>query len=84
MAYSCPRCGRSVHRAHSAGAQFAAGLVGALFYAAFGGFQCPRCGRIPTAEFPEPERGKMLLGTTWLVLGAVLLAVVVIALMKSR
>lgn len=34
MAYQCPRCGDPVQRAYSDSAQMAAGLVGALFYAA--------------------------------------------------
>ena len=42
MAHQCPRCGEPVERGYSSTAQAAAGLVGALFYAAFGAFECKK------------------------------------------
>lgn len=54
MAYQCPRCGQPVRRGYSSTAQHVGGLVGALFYAAFGSFQCPKCGTLKRSEFlPE-------------------------------
>ena len=78
MAYKCPRCGEPVHRGHSTGAQIAAGLVGALFYAAFGSFQCKKCGKIARSEFPHEDRAKMTTGSVLMAVGAVALFVAVI------
>ena len=83
MAYQCPRCGKPVQRGHSTSAQVAAGLVGALFYAAFGSFMCPTCGKIPQREFPPADRNKMMMHSALMVIGAVVLAVVCIGLIMS-
>ena len=83
MAYKCPRCGGDAQRGYSGSAQMTAGLVGALFYAAFGSFECKKCGKIPRGEFPAEDRAKMTRGTIFLCLGGVVLAVVVIALIAS-
>lgn len=78
MASQCPRCGGKVQRGSSTAATAGAGLVGALFYAAFGSLQCPKCGKIARREFPPEERTKMLLGSMAMVAGAlVILAIVV-------
>jgi hypothetical protein len=53
----------------------AAGLVGALFYAAFGAFQCKKCGKIAKREFPAEDRNKMMLGTFVMVIAAIALLV---------
>jgi hypothetical protein len=69
MPYKCPKCGDSVHRGakHSSTAQMAGGLVGALVYAcftaAFGNFQCKRCGEIPTDSFSGADRQRMTFGS---------------------
>ena len=55
-----------------------AGLVGAMFYAAFGSFHCQECGKIPRSEFSAADRTSMLLGSLALVIGAILLVIVVI------
>ncbi len=73
MSYQCPRCGEPVQRGKSTGAQISGGLVGALFYAAFGSFQCAICGKIARREFPPEVRSKMLLGSAALVIGAIVL-----------
>jgi predicted RNA-binding Zn-ribbon protein involved in translation (DUF1610 family) len=79
MAYKCPRCGSDVQRGTSSSAQVAAGLIGALFYAAFGAFQCKKCGKIEKHEFPAEDRSKMAVGSTVMVIGAIILAVALIA-----
>ena len=81
MAYKCPRCGSDVSRGYSGSAQMTAGLVGALFYAAFGAFQCKNCGKIARAEFPREVQTKMAMGTLLLAVAAVGLAIGVIALL---
>jgi len=78
MAYQCPRCGGKVQRGSSTTATAGAGLVGALFYAAFGSFQCPKCGKISGSEFPPEARTKMLLGSMAMVAGAIILVIFVI------
>ena len=82
MAYKCPRCGEPVQRGYSGGAQMAAGLVGALFYAAFGAFQCKKCGKIAKSEFPADDRNKMALGTSVMVIAAIALLVLCIWLIS--
>ncbi len=59
----------------------AGGLVGALFYAAFGPFKCKQCGPIARSEFPKDIQSKMTLGSLLLVVTAVVLFVLVIALL---
>ena len=83
MAYQCPRCGEDVSRGYSSGAQVAAGLVGALFYAAFGAFECKKCGKIPRSEFPSDVQAKMAVGTLIMVLVAIGIAIGAIALLGS-
>jgi hypothetical protein len=78
MSYKCPKCGEPVSRGYSSSAQATAGLVGALFYAAFGAFECKKCGKIARSEFAEEDRNKMLVGTLGLVAAAIVLAIVVI------
>jgi len=53
----------------------AAGLVGALFYAAFGAMQCKQCGKIPRSEFPSEVQAKLALSTATMIIGAVVLLV---------
>jgi uncharacterized membrane protein len=60
-----------------------AGLVGALFYAAFGAFECTQCGKIPRSEFPPDVQRRMSIGTLLLALAAAGIAVGVLVLMAS-
>lgn len=83
MAYMCPRCGQAVSRAYSGGAQVAAGLVGALFYAAFGAFECRACGKIPRREFAPEARTKMALGTVAFALAALGIGIGALALLAN-
>jgi predicted RNA-binding Zn-ribbon protein involved in translation (DUF1610 family) len=83
MAYKCPRCGEKVQRGHSTGAQAAAGLVGALFYAAFGAFQCEKCGKIPRSEFSPEDQSKMTMGSVMMVVGAIAVLIVVLWLVST-
>jgi hypothetical protein len=73
MAYQCPRCGQPVRRGYSSTAQHVAGLIGALFYAAFGLFQCAKCGTIASNEFPTEVRKKMATGSFIMVTSAIVL-----------
>ncbi len=84
MAYLCPRCGSPVSRAYNSGAQFTAGLIGALFVAAFGSFGCQKCGKIPRAEFADADRRKMLTGSVIMALVALAVAVGVLALLSNN
>ncbi len=81
MAYECPRCGGPVQRGSSTAVGVVGGALGALLFAAFGSFQCKRCGTIPRGEFPPETRQSMLLGSLGLVVGAVLLLIAVVALL---
>jgi hypothetical protein len=73
-----------VQRGYSGKAQMAAGLVGAAFYAAFGAFNCKKCGRIPRSEFPPEVRTKMAMGTFLLIVVGVALLVGVVWLISLR
>ena len=81
MAHPCPRCGDPVQRGHSKGVQMAGGLVGALFYAAFGPLECKKCGKIPISEFPANVRGKIRSTSIVMVISAIALLVLVIWLL---
>ena len=83
MAYNCPKCGKAVQRGYSGGAQAAAGLAGALFYAAFGAFECKSCGKIARKEFSSGDRKKMLLGSVLLVIAATAVIIGLIALLAN-
>jgi len=83
MAYRCPRCGGEVQRGANAAAGVAGGAVGALLYAAFGSFQCKKCGPIPKREFPPEVRQQMTLGSVGLIVGAIVLIVVVIGILVA-
>ena len=61
----------------------AAGLVGALFYAAFGAFECKKCGKVPRREFSSNVQIKMAMGTLLLIGAAIALAIGVFALMDN-
>ncbi len=61
-----------------------AGLVGALFYAAFGAFSCAKCGKIVRSEFPREDRTKMALGSMAIAASAILIGIIVIAVVQSR
>ena len=78
MAYQCPRCGGPVQRGSSSTAAIAGGILGALLYAAFGSFQCKKCGPIPQSEFPPEVRSQMQRGSLALVIGGLVLVVVLI------
>ena len=81
MAYHCPRCGGSVRRGKSQAAGMAGGLVGALLYAAFGAFQCKKCGTIATREFPPEVRQRMVIGSFGLIATAIIVLVLVVCLL---
>lgn len=75
MAHKCPRCGQPVKRGFSRSAHITGGIVGSILYAAFGGFECIKCGRIERNEFSEEVRQKMTYVTWLLVAGAVAVAI---------
>lgn len=81
MAYACPKCGGSVQRGSSAAAQHAAGLVGALIYAAFAGFNCLKCGKLARTDFPDEDRATMMRNSVLLGVGGIVLLVVCIGVL---
>jgi hypothetical protein len=83
MAYKCPRCGEPVQRAHSTGAQIAGGVVGAMIYAAFGSFSCKKCGKIARSEFPPEDQSKMTTNSVFMVIGAVVVFIAVVAILVA-
>ncbi|MDQ7778462.1 MAG: hypothetical protein RDV41_01985 [Planctomycetota bacterium] len=80
MAYQCPKCGGPVTRGSHEGAQRAGGLVGALLAAAFGGFECLKCGKVARSEFPPEVRSKMMMGSVILVIIGLVVLVGAIAI----
>jgi hypothetical protein len=79
MAYKCPQCGKDVQR--GSGGFGPGGLVGMLIMAAFAGFHCPECGKIPRKDFPPEVRSQMFLGSVGLIVGAIVMFVLVIVLL---
>jgi hypothetical protein len=85
MAHKCPHCGDAVQRGHSKGVQMAGGLVGALFFAAFGPMECKKCGKIRMGDFPPAVRSKIVTNSILMVVAAIALAIgVVWLLVKMR
>lgn len=82
-AYPCPKCGGPTSRGYSSGAQQAAGLVGALIYAAFAPFTCAKCGKIARSEFADEHRAAMTRNSIFLGLGGIALLGAVIALIAA-
>ena len=60
MIHKCPRCSESLYRSTSDTANLTGGLIGALFYGAFGSLECKYCGKIPYKSFPF--KTKILIG----------------------
>lgn len=83
MAYPCPKCGGPTERKSSSTAQAAGGLVGALLYMAFAGFNCVKCGAIARADFPSEARTKMAINSALMVVGAIVLLIVLIAILAA-
>lgn len=82
-AYPCPKCAGPTQRGYSSGAQQAAGLVGALLYAAFAPFTCAKCGKIARSEFAPEHRSAMMRNSILLGLGGLALLGGVIALLAN-
>jgi hypothetical protein len=79
--YKCPRCQEPVRRGDAGAASRHFGLVGALIGMAAAGFECAKCGAIPKNEFPPDVRSEMARGSTFMVIGAVVVFGAVIALL---
>jgi len=73
MAYQCPRCGQPVRRGYSKTAQHTAGLIGALFYAAFGSFQCAKCGAVQEVNSRRKSEPRWPTGSVLMAFGAIVL-----------
>ena len=82
MAYECPKCGGPVHRNTNSRAG-GGGIVGALLVAAFGKFQCPKCGPIAKSDFPPEVHGQMTRNSMIMVIVALAVLVGVIALIVA-
>ena len=84
MSYKCPKCGGIVQRGYNSKAQATAGLVGLLFYMAFGSFQCKKCGKISRGEFSSTDQTKMMIGSVLMTIIALLLVYVFVMYLVSR
>lgn len=83
MSYACPRCGGPASRGSSSTAQHAGGLVGALLYAAFAGFNCVKCGKLERSAFPAEVQSQMTRNSALLGVGALALLAAVLALLAA-
>lgn len=72
-----------MQRGSSGTAQAAAGLVGALIYAAFAPFSCAKCGKLEKSAFPPEVQAKMTRNSVLLGLGGVALFGAVIAILVA-
>ncbi|PLX08738.1 MAG: hypothetical protein C0596_05395 [Marinilabiliales bacterium] len=78
MANICPRCGGPVKRGYNKTAWRVGGLVALLFIAAFGSFQCEKCGKISQSEFPPDVKHRNNIMSVLMIIGAIALIVLVI------
>ena len=83
MAYQCPRCGQEVEQNSNRLALVLGGVVGAMLFSAFASYNCWQCGPIAKEEFPAEVRSKMAVGSVVLVVGAVVLAAVVVVFIAA-
>jgi len=84
MEYRCPRCGGPVKKGYSGVARVAGGVMGNLFYAAFGSLQCAKCGKLARREFPQEARREMTMQTLLLVIPAVVLLIGLLVLVSRQ
>jgi len=84
MAYKCPKCGEKIHRGYSESAQKTAGLVGILFYMAFGAFVCKNCGKIARSEFSAADKTKMTVGSIIMIILALVIGVFIFMLILEK
>lgn len=80
MANQCPRCGGDVKRNYNRTSWRVGGLVGILLVAAFGSFNCEKCGKISQSEFSPEVRNKMRGMSALMVVGAIALVILVVAI----
>jgi len=83
MSYTCPRCGSPVQHGSHSSAALAVGLIGSLLMAAFGAFECKKCGKIPQSEFPPEVRSKIMMGSVGMAVGAVVLVIVLFVVLAA-
>ena len=82
MEQYCPRCNESqvTKSSNTSTAGRSAGLIGVLIANAATSYSCPKCGKIPLAEFPEEFQSGVKRKRVLSILGAigVFLAVIVL------
>lgn len=84
MEQLCPRCHeRQVAKSGTSNVTRHAGLLGLLIANSAASYHCPNCGKIPLAEFPEEFQSGVKKKRTFMIAGAVLLFVVIIALIGA-
>ena len=79
MEQFCPRCHeQQVHKSSTSNVGRYAGLIGLLIVNSSASYNCPTCGKIPLAEFPEEFQSTIKRKRVFAVLGAVGIFVLVI------
>lgn len=85
MEQLCPRCHeQQVHKSSTSNVGRHAGLIGLLIANSAASYNCPACGKIPLAEFPEEFQSGIKRKRMFSVLGAVGVVVLIIALLFAR
>lgn len=80
--YTCPRCGGTASRKRNQRVQAMTGIMGSLFYAAFGPITCEKCGKVPRSEFSASDRRRMFFSSVAFSIPALALVVVLLALLS--
>ncbi len=82
MEQYCPRCHeQQVFKASHSNVARHAGLLGMLIASSAASYSCPTCGKIALAEFPEEFQSSIKKKRTFMIVGAALLLVGIIAAM---
>ncbi len=85
MEQLCPRCyEQQVHKSSTSNIGRHAGLIGSLIANSAASYNCPTCGKIPLAEFPEEFQSGIKRKRIFSILGAVAIFVLVIVFVFAR
>ncbi len=85
MEQLCPRCHeQQVAKSSTSNVTRQAGLVGLLIARSVSSYNCPACGKIPLAEFPEEFQSGVKKKRLFSILGAVGVFALVIVLLFVR
>ena len=85
MEQFCPRCHeQQVYKSAASNVGRHTGLIGLLIVNSAASYNCPVCGKIPLAEFPEEFQSNIKRIRLFSIIGAVGVVIIVLALLFAR